>query len=167
MSSVRVRPSESSRGPSLLATIELPHWIWPTALMGVCGVAAWRGRDEERLAAGAILADWAVSVFVARVQSQETQWGVLLVDTAQFAVLLWIAMRSTRFWPLTVAAFALLQLVTHLAHAADPTVTGWSYFTAELIWSYMLLLTVGYGAWTAPYHLADPMWPADEADTAG
>lgn len=134
--------------------------------MAVCGAAVWRGRDEEKLAAGAILADWGLSVFVARVQSQETQWGVLLVDTAQFAVLLWIAMRSTRFWPLTVSAFALLQLVTHLAHAADSTVTGWAYFTAELIWSYLLLFTVGYGAWTAPYHLVSSTWPADEPEAA-
>ncbi|HEX7944027.1 MAG TPA: hypothetical protein VF495_05140 [Phenylobacterium sp.] len=150
-----------------MATLQLPHWIWPTALMAVCGVTAWRGRDEEKLAAGAILADWALSVFVARsTPVQDTQWGVLLVDTAQFAVLLWIAMRSTRFWPLTVSAFALLQLVTHLAHAADPTVTGWSYFTAELIWSYLLLLTVGYGAWTAPYHWARPPWAAEEPGPA-
>jgi len=128
--------------------------------MAVCGVAAWRGRDEERLTAGVILADWALTVFVYKARSQETQWGILLVDTAQFAVLLWVAMRSMRFWPLPVAAFALLQLMTHVAHAVDPPVTGWSYITAELIWSYLLLFTVGYGAWTAPYY---PLLPPDLA----
>jgi hypothetical protein len=117
--------------------------------MGVCGTAIWRGRDEERLATAAILADWALATFVYRA-TQETQWGILLIDTAQFAVFLWIAMRSARFWPLPMSAFALLELITHLAHAADPTVTGWSYITAEIIWSYLLLFTVGYAAWTAP-----------------
>ena len=118
--------------------------------MLVCGVAVWRGRDEERLAAAAVLADWALTVFVYKVRSEETQWGVLVVDAGQFVVLLWIAMRSQRFWPLFTAGFGLLQLVTHLANAIDPAVTGWSYLTAELIWSYMLLFTVGYAAWTAP-----------------
>ena len=133
--------------------------------MAVCGVAAWRGRYEERLTAGVILADWALTVFVYNAKSSDTQWGVLLVDTAQFAVLLWIAMRSSRFWPLPVAAFALLQLVTHMAHALDATVTGWAYNTAELIWSYLLLFTAGYGAWTAPLYVAASA-PPDEPGAA-
>lgn len=120
--------------------------------MGVCVVAVWRGRDEERLAAAGVLADWALTVFVYKVRSEDTQWGVLAVDTVQFALFLWIAMRSQRFWPLFVGSFALLQLVTHLANAADAGVTGWAYLTAELLWSYLLLFTVGYAAWTAPRH---------------
>lgn len=128
-------------------------------MLGACGVAVWRGRDEERLATAAILADWALTVFVYRSGTSDTQWGVLLVDAAQFAVFLWIALRTARYWPLPTAAFALLQLVTHLAHAADPTVGGWSYSTAELIWSYLLLMTVSYASWTAPRYAeyaADP-----------
>lgn len=130
--------------------------------MSVCGLAALRGRDEERLTAGVILADWALTFFVYKATSGDTQWGILLVDSAQFAVLLWIAMKSSRFWPLPVAAFALLQLVTHFARAVDSTITGWSYITAELIWSYLLLLTAGYGAWTAP-HYADIDAPSEAA----
>jgi hypothetical protein len=117
--------------------------------MVVCALAVWRGRDDERLSAAAVLADWALSIFAFRV-GEVTQWGILIVDTGQFAVLLWISMRSRRFWPLFAAAFGLLQLVTHLAHAIDPVVSGWSYQTASLIWSYMLLFSVGYGAVTTP-----------------
>ena len=118
--------------------------------MGACLLAVWRGRDDERLATAAILADWGLATFVYRA-TQETQWAILLIDTAQFAVFLWVAMHSLRFWPLAITAFGLLQLMTHLAHAADPSVGGWSYITAEVIWSYLLLITVSYGAWTAPY----------------
>ena len=138
-------------------SLQLPHWVWPSALMAVCALAVWRGREEERLAAAAVLADWALSLFVFRV-GEETQWSVLVVDSGQFGVLLWIAMRSRRYWPLSTAAFGLLQLVTHLAHALDPAVSGWSYMTAELIWSYMLLLTVAYGAWTAPGQPQSPLF---------
>lgn len=113
-------------------------------------MAVWRGRDDERLAAAAVLADWALTVFVYKVRD-EMQWGVLAVDTGQFLVLLWIAMRSRRYWPLFMGGFALLQVVTHLARMLDPGVTGWSYITAGVFWSYLLLFTIGYGAWTAPY----------------
>jgi hypothetical protein len=118
--------------------------------MVVCAIAAWRGRDEERLVAATVLADWALSVFVYKVNSEETQWGVLLVDAGQFAVFLWLAMRSQRYWPLFIAAFGLLQLTTHVAHALDPRVSGWAYLTAELIWSYLILITTGCAAWVAP-----------------
>jgi hypothetical protein len=129
---------------------QLPHWVWPSVLMTACAVAVWRGRDDERLAAGALLADWALSMVVFKSQSEETQWGMLLVDFAQFLVLVWIGLRSARYWPLFVGGFALLQLLTHVAHALDAGVSGWAYITAELIWSYLMVFTVAYGAWTAP-----------------
>jgi hypothetical protein len=118
--------------------------------MTVCAIAVWRGRDQERLAAAAVLADWALSMMVFKSRSEETQWAVLAVDLGQFALLLWLAMRSRRYWPLFVAGFALLQLVTHVAHALDTGVSGWASLTAGRIWSYLLLFTIGYAAWTAP-----------------
>jgi hypothetical protein len=133
-----------------LTTYQLPVWVWPTALMVVCGIAVWRGRDEERLAAAVVLADWALSMMVFKPRSQETQWGVLLVDCGQFGLFLWLALRTSRHWPLAVAGFALLQLVTAVAHAIDATVSGWAYLTANIIWSYLILFTIGYAAWTAP-----------------
>ncbi|MBW8813771.1 MAG: hypothetical protein JF588_10130 [Caulobacterales bacterium] len=126
--------------------------------MTVCVTAVWRGRDEERLATAAILADWALAIFVYRA-SQETQWGILMIDCAQCAVFLWIALRSPRYWPLPLAAFGLLELLTHLAHAADTTVSGWAYITAEMIWSYLLLFTVGYASWTAPRYAESTVEP--------
>lgn len=45
---------------------KLPIWVWPAVLMTVCALAVWRGRDDERLAAAAFLAAWALSLVVAR-----------------------------------------------------------------------------------------------------
>ena len=55
---------------------QLPVWIWPTALMLVCGLALWRGRDDERLAAAGNLANWAITLVVFKSYSAETQWYV-------------------------------------------------------------------------------------------
>jgi hypothetical protein len=121
--------------------------------MIVCALAALRGRDDERLAAATVLADWALSVFVHRTGDHGTQWAVLLVDSGQFAVFVWLALRSRWYWPLFLAAFGLLQLVTHLAHAVDDTVSGWAYFTSELLWSYLNLFTIGVASWMRPRSL--------------
>jgi hypothetical protein len=131
--------------------------------MAVCLLAIWRGRDYERLAAAAVLADWALSMMVFKSRSEDTQWAVLLVDFSQFAVLIWIALRSRRFWPLFMGGFALLQILTHLAHAMGTGVTGWAYLTATRAWSYLILLTIAYGAWTAPRHAVSTEEPIDAA----
>lgn len=131
-------------------TYQLPHWVWPTALMVVCALAVWRGRDDERLATAALLANWALSILVVRTGNEATHWDVFIVDTALLGVYVWLALRSRRHWPLFAAGFQVLVVVTHLGRAADPTVSGWAYLTAGLIWSYLVLFTLGYGAWTAP-----------------
>lgn len=120
--------------------------------MAVCALSAWRGRNDDRLAAGALLAAWALSMVVFKARSEETQWGVLTIDTGLLGIYLWVAMRSRRFWPLFVAAFQLLAVVTHIAHALDAGVSGWAYLTAIRVWTYLGLFTIGYGAWTAAQH---------------
>jgi len=128
---------------------QLPVWVWPSALMSVCALAVWRGGAYERLAAAGVLAGWSLSMVVFRARSEDTQWGVLIIDVGLFGLFLWIALRSRRFWPLFAAGFQLLALFTHLASALDHRVSGWAYLTAEQIWSYLMLSAVGYAAWTA------------------
>lgn len=123
--------------------------------MAVCAIAVWRGRDLERLAAGAELATWALTLLVFRSRSESTQWAVLAIDIALFVVLLWIALRSLRYWPLFAAGFQLLALITHFAHAVDALVSGWAYLTAVLIWNYLTLYAIGWGAITAPRRYAE------------
>lgn len=133
-----------------MSAYQLPVWVWPTALMAVCALAVWRGRDEERLAAGGQLANWALSLMLFQARSNDTQWAILAVDAALLTLFLWIALRSHRYWPLFAAGFQFLAVLTHIAMALDAKVSGWAYLTAELLWSYLILFTVGFAAWTAP-----------------
>jgi hypothetical protein len=118
--------------------------------MIVCVVAVWRGRDEERLAAGGLLANWALSMVVYNAYSSATQWPVFGLDALLLALYFWISMRTRRFWPLFATGFQVLIVVTHLGRAADAGISGWAYITGQLILSYAVLFTIGYGAWTAP-----------------
>ena len=116
--------------------------------MAVCAIALWRGGRQERLAAGGVLAGWALSMVLAKDRTGATQWGVLIIDAALFGEFLWLALGSRRYWPLFAAAFQLLAVVTHFGRALDSGVSGWAYFTAELIWSYLVIITIGYAAFT-------------------
>jgi hypothetical protein len=141
-------------GDAGLSDYQLPFWAWPTAMITVWGLAQWRGRDEERLAAGSALAAWAVGMVVARARSdnnpQDTEWGILPIDITVLGVLLWIVLRTRRRWPVVAAALQLLAVATYFVRPAYPIVGGWTYVTVQLLWSYLLLVAIGYGAWTAP-----------------
>lgn len=129
---------------------QLPSWVWPATLFVICALAVWRGGLEERLAAGANLLAWVLTRLVFADGSELIQWPVLAIDTAFLVLLMWIALRTRRHWPLFAAGFQLLGVVTHLARAADAGVSGWAYLTAALLWNYLVLYAIGYGAWTAP-----------------
>jgi hypothetical protein len=134
---------------------QLPLWLWPTTLMAVCALAVWRGGDDERLAAGGNLANWAMSLVVFKARSEDIQWAVFMFDVGLTALLLWIAMRSPRYWPLFAAGFQVLIVATHIGRAIDPRITGWAYLTAQLVWAYLVLIAVGYGALTARRRYAE------------
>lgn len=131
-------------------TLQLPIWVWPTALMAVCALALWRGRDDERLAAAGMLANWSLSRILFKNHSNDLQAGVFAVDVVLLGLYLWLALRSRRYWPLFGAGFWLLAIITHVGRLVDPRMSGWAYLTAEIIWSYLVLWAIAYGAWTAP-----------------
>lgn len=123
--------------------------------MAVCALAAWRGRDVERLAAASYLAAWALTLVTFRAGTGGTQWSVMIVDVGLLVILTAIALRSARYWPLFSASFQLLAVVTHVARALDSEVSGWAYQTAGIIWGYLVIAAIGYGSWTAPRRYAE------------
>lgn len=130
--------------------LQIRSLVWATTVLVVCGVALRRGGRDERLSAGVMLAAWAMSMVLDRTGFREIEWGILAVDLAALAVFVWITLRSDRYWPIFAAAFHLLAIITHMARTIDPTVRGWAYLTAEILWGYFLAIAIGYGAWTAP-----------------
>ena len=133
-----------------LSELELPSWVWPAALFAVVGIALSRGGREERIAALGVTVAWLLTITFYKVDLRDAQFPVLGIDLAMLGVYVWIALGSARYWPLFAAAFKLLAILTHLATFLDTEVSGWAYWTAQIIWSFLALFTIGYAAWTAP-----------------
>ena len=132
-----------------MTPVQIRSAVWALTVLMVCAVALWRGGRDERLAAGIMLAAWALSMLVDRTGFAEMEWGIMGIDIAALAGFTWIALRSPRYWPLFAAGFHLLAIVTHVARQVDPTVGGYAYFTAEILWGYFLAFAIGYGALTS------------------
>lgn len=128
--------------------MQLPLWIWTAYVVGVCGFALAVGGRSEKVGAAAILGGWIASVAASSFGGWGRTIGVEIVDVAVLAALVALALRSHRWWPIFAAGFHLLAVATHWAHQLDPTVGGWAYLTAGIIWGYMLVASLGWGAWT-------------------
>lgn len=123
--------------------------IWAVAMLAVSAFALWRGGRVERAVAVANVIAWIASVVMQnRHNWVDLQWGVLGVDAAFLAFLLWLVVRTDRIWILPAAAFQLLAVVTHAAILADGGVRAWAYITALVLWSYLVLITLAIGTYT-------------------
>lgn len=101
----------------------LPQWSSLAALLITAGVALWRGRWPERLAAVAMILAWFATGFLYNNhQKFGPQTAVFLVDLALMLVLLFIALRSDRWWPMWASGFHGLSLILTLATLVDPRI---------------------------------------------
>lgn len=105
-----------------------------------------RGSSAERLAAGGIIANAYLSALVRRPTEtafRGVETSVLLVDVALLALLLCIALRSGKYWPLWLTAMHALATLAHLAPFV-PHMIPWGYWTAVAVWSWVMLIVLGF-----------------------
>jgi hypothetical protein len=123
-----------------------PLWLGLAFTFGVCGLALWKGGLDERLAAGGFILSWIGTLALRDPTWRNTQWGGLVVDACFLVLLVGIALRSRRYWPMFMAAFQLLGVITYCAHLADNKIAAWTYASATIIWTDLCLLALLVGA---------------------
>lgn len=128
-----------------LTAYALPPWVGLTLTFVVCGGAFWKGSREEQLAAGGTLLSWLATLVLRDHRWLGLQWGAFASDTVLLILLTGIAVRTRRYWPLVAAAFQLLCVLIHVARLIDPGVRGWAYATGQVIFTQLLLISIGVG----------------------
>jgi hypothetical protein len=142
--------------------------VWLVVMATICGGALWKGGPSERIASLAFLAAWVATVLLRDDRRWNPQWGIFVADAVLFVVLVGLALRSHRFWPMWMAGFELLGVVTHLGRILDHSVGAWAYITAGQIWGYLTLFALGYGTWTAAFpRQAGPRSGRDQEGDSG
>lgn len=124
------------------------HWFYgafvPTMIVGVLV----GGREERQIALSLVaavlltIAAWRLPMPFGKPLAPAA------VDLAFLAYLVFMALRSTKYWVSWAAAFQLLAVITHGAAIFSDT-TRWAYFTSLIIWSWMILAVFILGSWDA------------------
>lgn len=116
-------------------------------MWSVCLYAGFRGGWEERIAISVIVVNTYTSVLAVaffQLRYTEVELPLVAVDAAMFLLLYGIALRSKKFWPLWLAAFAGVALLSHLAPLM-PGMFSQLYYDATALWSYPQLLVLAIG----------------------
>ncbi|HEY5410808.1 MAG TPA: hypothetical protein VIJ94_08775 [Caulobacteraceae bacterium] len=125
----------------------LPQQIWTALMLAVAALALWRGGWPERTIAFGMVVDSIASGILQNTRDWGApQWADLAIDVIYLAVMIWVALRSDRWWPLWAAAFQVISIAIYVARMVDPRVGALAPFTAGVIWSYLILVVVAIGA---------------------
>lgn len=114
--------------------------------LGSCVYALWRGGQPERFAALIFLA--AVPLCLVAYTPHPwrgVQWIILAIDVVMLMLLLAIAFRANRYWPIGVAAMQLLQVSGHFLRLTDPHMMYLLYWISAVVWAYPMLLLLALG----------------------
>ena len=118
-------------------------------MWGVCLYAFMRGGWAERTAAVAIIiAAYSTTIATLYFTSSTSRYrqieiSILLVDLAELLVLVYIVIRSEKFWPMWLTAMHSLAVLAHLSPYV-PHMLPWGYWRAVAVWGYPMLIVLAF-----------------------
>jgi hypothetical protein len=126
----------------------MAKWIFLGLLVSVAIYILRRGDVEERVAFVTLLSAY-VATYAIMVLHGGYDWLLMsplvaLVDTFAFAILLMIALRSKRFWPLPVAAFHIPPILMPVVTLLGEGLVSHSIGVTQGLWSYLQLFILAW-----------------------
>jgi hypothetical protein len=103
------------------------------------------GERVERVAISTVLANSVATLILYKFGSRDwlrPQFGIFAVDTATFALFLFLAIRSNRFWPLPLAAFQAIPVLVHWARMVGYDLTSYAIGVAQGASAYLQMIII-------------------------
>lgn len=121
--------------------------IYGLCLLLCCGYALAAGGAPERWVAAIMLLGSLLSPMVVRGSTHfvQVEWRVFAIDVVDQILLLAVAAKADRFWPIAVAGVHLMSPLTHVTKATIGYVEPRAYAIAQAAASYLILLLMAIG----------------------
>lgn len=123
--------------------------IYDLCLAATCLLAWRRGRAEEWIGAGIMLAGSVATFWAHSVRGPESasiQFNLFLVDLLVLCGFVVLVLKSDRFWPLWACGIHLVSVATHLVMLFYPTVLPQAYRVVLGFWAYPMMAAIVVGA---------------------
>ncbi|PHQ62684.1 MAG: hypothetical protein COC10_10205 [Sphingobium sp.] len=118
----------------------LAAFFWLLMLMTCVFAICFGGRDGRLLVLISVMASMLSIPAQLAGSWHATQFWLMIVDLGTFAALMWLMLRSDRYWPIWVAACQLMTVLTHVMTLLRPDFTDRIYAGLSTVWVIPLLL---------------------------
>jgi hypothetical protein len=124
-----------------------------------------KGGMPERVAALILLLGTALTALVespSPTRYSHVDYGTLIIDAVGLAALLWLSLRTRRFWSIWMVAMHTNVMLAHLAIFLQPNLLPWAYWLAISLWIYPMLGLLAAATYWHQKRLqmfgSDPAW---------
>lgn len=120
--------------------------VFNGVLVATCLYAAARGGRPEQIGAGVNLAASGLTTAL-RLANPDlyapAELCVLSIDASVIAAFYWLAVKTTRFWPIWAFGFALANLFVSIAGGLIPQTPLFAYHSGLGLYAYLALAAIG------------------------
>ena len=121
-------------------------------LVLACGFVFYKGGRTERLAAAATVASWAITPFVVSHDWFSPQYALLVINAGYLAILLTLALKSRRYWPMAAAAAMVLDVASQIAFIINPNIWPLAFFYGDVACGWLAIAALVAGTWFEVVH---------------
>jgi hypothetical protein len=114
-------------------------------MAAVCLFVGRAGRRPQKVAAAVVFVGWIASAAAEDRTFRHPQFLTMALDVILTVVFVSLALRWRPLWLTALAAFQVLTMATHFAMILDPRIWPRASITAYMIWSYLVLASLGWG----------------------
>jgi hypothetical protein len=129
--------------PTPLAALQLG------LLILVAGAAFWKGAGPERWCAGALVwmrvVDWPYHAIFGSIYFATVDVGHFLIDLSVLVVFVVVALQANRLYPICLAGFQFVSLLSHVVALISPDIAARAYFFLIVMPSHLEIVTLGIG----------------------
>lgn len=116
----------------------------------VVAFAFLKGDEPERIAAGAYVLGWFASLLIlGDGTSPGTQWGLMAIDTIMLGVLVALAWKARRTWPVWAGALQSLIVMSHILTLVDIRPPASAFYAVMNMASTGILVVIAIGTFWA------------------
>ena len=122
--------------------------VWTLIMVGNVTASWARPNQSLRIASTSCLIAWFLTALV---ENLFPHWhglhvGVMLIDAAYACLLGWIALQTSAIWATFATGFQVSCVAVHFAFILSPLVNARAYYTALVVVSFLMALSILAGA---------------------
>ncbi|MCF8505789.1 MAG: hypothetical protein K9G59_12835 [Caulobacter sp.] len=114
-------------------------------MAAVCLFVGWAGGRAQKVAAAVVFAGWIASAAAEDRTFRNPQFLTMALDVGLTVIFVTLALIWRPLWLTALAVFQVLTMATHFAMILDPRIWPRASITAYMIWSYLVLASLGWG----------------------